>query len=154
MEVQIRLQSKTWKTVHCITCWNCLVQVNRKVGAASSCLVWKVLLVWGGTMVMVLGIKLCFIWRSLELHQNEILLSGFWLVPELCCKLNFEDKFYLLMLPVNVNRSYCTCIVVVGSYIGRLLLKVMPPILWCWWNGNRGRTFPPVSHYVVWPCDR
>lgn len=45
--------------------------------------------------------------RSLELHQNEILLSGFGLVPELCCKLStsriLRPNFYLLMLPIDVS---------------------------------------------------
>ena len=24
----------------------------------------------------------------------------------------------------------------------------------CWWYGSRGWTFPPVSHYMLLPCDR
>jgi len=24
----------------------------------------------------------------------------------------------------------------------------------CWWCGSRGRTFPPVLHDVLLPCDR
>ena len=68
------------------------------------------------------------------LHQTPLCRAHFLHKKLLCCKWLYEGCS-------DSNVSYV--IKLAHDVRGR-----------CWWYGNRGWTFPPVSHYILLPCNR